>query len=68
MKQILITISPTGEIVVQAEGFVGPSCQEEVRQYAQNLGLICEEGILPSFYCLDQEEGEGEGKICGGLK
>jgi hypothetical protein len=40
MKSIEITISPTGETVVQTKGFTGSTCREASKTLEQALGIV----------------------------
>lgn len=39
-KFITITISPAGEVKVEAEGFVGPECERATRPIERALGPL----------------------------
>ena len=38
-RSIEVTVSPTGEITIEAEGYTGSSCEEATRFLEEALGL-----------------------------
>lgn len=50
MKQIQITVSPTGETKVETKGFTGGECREASRFIEQALGQRTSEQLTPEFY------------------
>lgn len=50
MKKIEITVSPTGETVVQTSGFKGKACQDATKQIEAALGVVTADKKLPEFY------------------
>lgn len=50
MKQIQITVSPTGETKVETRGFTGSECREASRFIEQALGQQTSEQLTPEFY------------------
>lgn len=50
MKQIQISVSPTGETKVETKGFTGGECREASRSIEQALGQQTSEQLTPEFY------------------
>jgi len=49
-QTIEITISPSGQSVVQTRGFSGPSCRDASKFVEQALGQRSAETLTPEFY------------------
>jgi hypothetical protein len=50
MKIIEITISPQGQIRIEAKGFAGSSCREATERLEQALGVRTSEQLTGEFY------------------
>ena len=50
MKQMEITISPTGETVLETKGFSGPECREASAFLEAALGTRAAERLASEFY------------------
>ena len=50
MKQIEITITPTGETVLETKGFSGPECREASAFLEAALGTRAAERLTSEFY------------------
>ena len=55
MKQILITISPTGKTNVETRGFAGEECRAASKPLEQALGLTVHEQLMPEFHQTAQQ-------------
>lgn len=49
MKKVIVTITPEGKILVEAEGYTGNSC-EEATKFLRSLGTVTEEQKKPEYY------------------
>ena len=50
-KALIITISPEGEVQIEAVGFVGAGCEELTRAVAEVLGVeIASESRKPAYF------------------
>ena len=63
MKRVIITIAKTGGIVVNAEGFVGDSCEKAVTFLQDLLGNPINKDYKPEYY----EDNQEEIRICDDL-
>ena len=67
-RRILVKVSPTGEITVEAEGFKGKSCVDATKAIEEALGSRTSRGLKPEFQRQDasqplrQQLGTGEGE------
>lgn len=50
MEKIKFTISKTGEVSVEGEGFKGKTCLEKSASYIQALGLKTAEQLKNDYY------------------
>lgn len=50
MKKITFTITPTGKVTVEAHGYQGVECKEEIKNLTRNLGKVVEEQDKPELY------------------
>lgn len=50
MPKVKVRVSPTGQVVVQAEGFAGPACQKATAPYIQALGVPTSETLTSEYY------------------
>lgn len=57
MKTITFEVSPQGKIRVEADGFQGPECEEEIRKLIQNLGTVTSVEAKPEYYNSVKQEG-----------
>lgn len=63
-KQIIITVSPTGETAVQTTGFTGASCKDAIAKLRDALGSVASEEKTPEYYTtvethVDQQNYQG---------
>lgn len=49
-KTIEVSVSPTGEITIEAEGYTGSSCEEATRFLEEALGLPGKRTRKAEFY------------------
>lgn len=67
-RSIIVKVSPTGEITVEAEGFKGKSCIDATKAIEEALGTRTSRGLKPEFQRqeasqpLRQQLGNGEGE------
>jgi len=50
MRIIEITVSPTGQIRIEAHGFVGSSCRDATQALERALGQVTGETLTTEFY------------------
>ncbi|GMV80537.1 MAG: hypothetical protein AMXMBFR7_17210 [Planctomycetota bacterium] len=55
-RQIVVTISPEGEIEVRVEGQSGPSCQDLTRKLEDALGTAVADRRTPEFHQPDRQD------------
>lgn len=48
-EQVVIKISPNGEISIEGHGFIGPSCAPVIDRLSAALGVGQEEELKPEF-------------------
>ncbi len=67
-RRIVVKVSPTGEIAVEAEGFKGKGCIDATKAIEEALGTRTSRGLKPEFQRqeatqpLRQRLGNGEGE------
>lgn len=67
-RRILVKVSPSGEITVEAEGFTGKRCTDATKAIEDGLGTRISREHKPEFRRLDhttrsvQSLGNGEGE------
>ena len=60
MKTIQITVSPTGESVVETKGFAGNECREASKLIESALGKVAGETLKPEFHIQNTAENSVE--------
>jgi hypothetical protein len=50
MKQVIITVSPKGEVKVQTAGFSGTSCQQATAEFERALGKTTSDAPTEEAY------------------
>lgn len=50
MKQVIVTISPTGEIEVKGAGFKGKECKKHIDAVSKALGTVTKSCKLPEYF------------------
>jgi Protein of unknown function (DUF2997) len=53
---IEVTVSPTGESVVQTKGFAGSDCQQASKYIEDALGIATGERKTPEFFAVSEHE------------
>lgn len=48
-RRILVKVSPTGEIAVEADGFQGKGCVDATKAIEEALGTRTARGLKPEF-------------------
>ena len=48
-RRILVKVSPTGEIIVEAVGFQGKGCVDATKAIEEALGTRTSRGLKPEF-------------------
>ena len=54
-KTIEVTISPDGEITIEAQGYAGASCEKETKKLEDALGVVGKRTLKPERW--DSEQG-----------
>lgn len=52
MKDLLITITPSGEIAIEATGFKGKSCETATRAIEAALGTVKQRKKKPEYHVI----------------
>lgn len=61
MKTVTVTISPTGETKVEADGFTGSSCEAMTKPIEDALGVRSSNEYKPEFHrACDQSLGQSQ--------
>ena len=63
-RRILVKISPTGEIIVEADGFQGKGCVDATKAIEEALGTRTSRGLKPEFQ--RQPQSASDRQILGG--
>jgi hypothetical protein len=50
MGRIEVTISPSGEVQMDGQGFTGTGCDTAMRAIEQAVGTVAERGNTPEYY------------------
>jgi hypothetical protein len=50
MAELVVTISPDGEVTVEARGVEGPACAELLRPFDEALGAVRDRRRKPEYY------------------
>lgn len=50
MKSIVVTVSTTGEIQIDAVGFKGPDCEQVTRFLEEALGVVGQKVKKPEYH------------------
>ncbi len=64
-RRILVHVSPTGEITVEAEGFQGKGCEAATKAIEEALGKPRERTRKPDFWRQSQR-GQNQQQLGGG--
>jgi hypothetical protein len=49
-KQVIVTVSPDGEVSIEAVGFKGSSCEKATKAIEQALGTSGKRSKKPEYY------------------
>lgn len=49
MKEILIDISPTGDVTIEGKGFAGPECKLFTKELEDALGDVTKTELKPEY-------------------
>lgn len=47
--QVLVSISPTGEVTVEAQGVKGAGCHALTKAIEQSLGVVAADNLKPEY-------------------
>ena len=64
-KQIVIDVSPEGEIRIETKGYEGPSCLEDSKFLKDILGEEISVQLCPTYYKRGKETVKKHIPICG---
>jgi hypothetical protein len=64
-KQIVIDVSPEGEIRIETKGYEGPSCLEDSKFLKDILGEETSVQLCPTYYKRGKETVKKHIPICG---
>ena len=65
MKEIIIDISPEGEITIETRGFTGKSCIEETQFLKDLLGQELLQQLTPAYYETTKTTAKRYLNLCG---
>lgn len=65
MKQIIVEVSPAGELKIETRGFVGKACLEESQFLKDLLGQETAMHLTPAYYRLGRTVAKKHLKLCG---
>jgi hypothetical protein len=54
MKEIKVLVSPSGEVTISTQGFIGGSCKDITKNLENLLGEIGEEEFTSEFYLTEE--------------
>ncbi len=54
-KELIITITPEGELTIKTEGFKGAECEEEVKPLERSLGVVKNRKRTSEYYQKENE-------------
>jgi hypothetical protein len=56
MKQVIVEISPTGEVKVEGVGFKGVSCVKATAAFESALGKVTKSSAKAEFYQREEQQ------------
>ena len=65
MKQIIVEVSPDGEITIETRGFKGPACLKESKFLKDLLGKELSQQLTPAFYQEEKKKVKKYLNLCG---
>jgi hypothetical protein len=67
MKEIIIHISPIGDIDIEAEGFAGIGCKKATKGFEDEFGGVCTSTPKAEIHHIEQEEHHLRASSGGGM-
>lgn len=49
MKSIQIQIAPDGKVTIEGKGFVGKACDEKMKAFEEQLGVVTDRKNSPEY-------------------
>ena len=65
MKQIIVEVSPDGEITIETRGFRGAACLKESRFLKDLLGKELSQQLTPAYYQEEKKKVKKYLNLCG---
>ena len=65
MKQIIVEVSPDGEITIETRGFKGPACLKESKFLKDLLGKELSQQLTPAYYQEEKKNVKKYLNLCG---
>jgi predicted flavoprotein YhiN len=65
MKQIIVEVSPDGEITIATSGFKGPACLKESKFLKDLLGKELSRQLTPAYYEENKKKIKKYLNLCG---
>lgn len=65
MKQIIVEVSPDGEITIETRGFKGAACLKESKFLKDLLGKELSQQLTPAFYQEEKKKVKKFLNLCG---
>ena len=65
MKQIIVEVSPDGEITIETRGFKGPACLKESKFLKDLLGKELSQQLTPAYYQEEKKKVKKYLNLCG---
>ena len=65
MKQIIVEVSPDGEITIETRGFRGPACLKESKFLKDLLGKELSQQLTPAYYQEEKKKIKKYLNLCG---
>ena len=65
MKQIIVEISPDGEITIETRGFKGKACLKESKFLKDVLGREISQQLTPAYYQENKKKTKKYLQLCG---
>ena len=65
MKQIIVEVSPDGEITIETRGFKGAACLKESKFLKDVLGRELSQQLTPAYYQENKKKIKKYLQLCG---
>ena len=65
MKQIIVEVSPDGEITIETRGFKGKACLKESKFLKDVLGRELSQKLTPAYYQENKKKIKKYLQLCG---